>query len=177
MQLAVQPTIFADAWVLSFEPAGDERGWFVRTFCTDSLEQRGLETGFPQHSMSYSAVRGTVRGMHFQRSPHAEVKIVRCLSGTIHDVIVDLRPGSPTFRRWQAFTLSRENRHQLYVPKGFAHGFQSLTDDVEVSYLISCAYAPAAAAGVRHDDPALGITWPLPVSVQSDKDKAWPLMA
>ena len=111
--------------------------------------------------------------MHFQIAPHSEVKLVRCQRGTVYDVLLDLRPESPTFRKWEAFELSGENRHQLYVPKGYAHGFQSLTDDAEVSYLISESYAPKAASGVRHDDPAFGIIWPLPVTALSEKDRIW----
>jgi dTDP-4-dehydrorhamnose 3,5-epimerase len=112
--------------------------------------------------------------MHYQGAPHEEVKLVRCSKGAVWDVIVDLRPGSPTYRRWQGFELSSANGCQLYIPKGVAHGFQSLTDDVEVSYLISERYQAASGAGVRYDDPSFGIAWPLPVSVISAKDAAWP---
>jgi len=174
MTLKLTPTLFADAWLITGEPFVDHRGYFVRTFCEAEFAAHGLDFRFVQHSMSNSLARGTIRGMHFQADPHAETKLVRCLNGEIYDVIVDLRPYSPTFRKWQAFTLSRANRHQLYVPKGFAHGFQALTDDVDVNYLISAFYAPAAASGVRYDDPAFGIDWPLPVSVVSDRDKSWP---
>ena len=168
------PTIFEGAWTIGLSELADERGFFARTFCAETLRKRGLEQHFPQHSMSQSARRGTVRGMHFQRAPHTEVKLVRCLRGAVFDVLVDLRPDSATFCRWQAFELSAANRLQLYVPKGFAHGFQSLTDDAEVSYLISKTYVPAAADGVRFDDPAFGIAWPLPVTAMSDKDRNWP---
>jgi dTDP-4-dehydrorhamnose 3,5-epimerase len=112
--------------------------------------------------------------MHFQQEPHAEVKIVSCLKGAIWDVIIDVRPGSPTYGRWQGFELTAENRCQLYVPKGFAHGAQSLSDDVEIGYLISTDHVAAAAAGVRYDDPAFRIDWPLPVTRISDRDRAWP---
>lgn len=156
------------------EPARDARGYFARTFCVREFAAQGLETGFVQHSVSQSATRGTVRGMHFQRDPHGEVKVVTCLRGAIRDVLVDLRPGSPTYRQWEGFDLTAENRRSLYVPKGVAHGFQTLLDATEVGYLISAFYAPEAASGVRHDDPAFGIEWPLPVSVISDKDLAWP---
>jgi dTDP-4-dehydrorhamnose 3,5-epimerase len=167
-------TALADAWLIELEPATDERGSFARTFCAREFSSHGLETSFPQHSISVSARRGTLRGMHFQTEPHSEVKLVRCLRGRIWDVIVDIRPASPTFGRWQGFELGDDNRRQLYIPKGFAHGFQTLTDDVEVSYLISTIYVPEAAAGFRHDDPTLQIAWPLPVSVISDKDRRWP---
>jgi dTDP-4-dehydrorhamnose 3,5-epimerase len=169
-----EATGLPDAWTIIPEPVGDERGFFARTFCTRELGERGLETNFVQHSISASARKGTLRGMHFQKEPHGEVKIVTCLKGAILDVIVDLRPASGAFRRWQGFELTGENRHRLYIPKGFAHGFQALTDDVEVGYLISAFYEPTAASGVRHDDPAFGIAWPLPVTVMSDKDRAWP---
>ena len=169
------PTKFAGAWTIALTELPDDRGFFARTFCADALRARGLECNFPQHSMSYSGRRGTLRGLHFQRTPHAEVKIVRCLQGSVWDVLVDLRPESPTLCQWQAFELSAANRHQLYVPKGFAHGFQALTGDVEMSYRISENYVPAAAAGVRFDDPAFGITWPLPVTAISEKDRSWPV--
>jgi dTDP-4-dehydrorhamnose 3,5-epimerase len=112
--------------------------------------------------------------MHFQRAPHGEIKVVRCLKGAVYDVIIDLRPESPTYRRWQGFELSAENRRQLYIPQGFAHGFQTLCDDAEVGYLISAFYAPAAASGVRYDDPAFAIEWPLALTVISEKDQTWP---
>ena len=162
------------AWLVHLEPRQDSRGFFARTFCVDEFRTHGLETEFPQHSISRSFVKGTVRGMHFQRAPHAEVKLVRCLSGAIWDVIIDMRQDSPTFRQWRAFELSDENGCQLYIPKGFAHGFQTLSDNVEVNYLISEFHVPDAATGVCHDDPAFGITWPLPVTTISEKDLLWP---
>ena len=162
------------AWLVQLEPRQDSRGFFARTFCVDEFHAHGLETEFPQHSISRSFVKGTVRGMHFQREPHAEVKLVRCLNGAIWDVIIDMRQDSPTFRQWRAFELSDENGCQLYIPKGFAHGFQTLSDNVEVNYLISEFHVPDAASGVCHDDPAFGITWPLPVTTISEKDLLWP---
>jgi dTDP-4-dehydrorhamnose 3,5-epimerase len=168
-----EATNLSGAWLIVPEPVGDERGFFARTFCVRELAEQRLETEFVQHSASVSLKRGTLRGMHFQREPHGEVKIVTCVNGAILDVIVDLRPASPTFRRWQGFELTDENRHRLYIPKGFAHGFQTLTDNVEVGYLISAFYEPSAASGVRYDDPAFGIEWPLPVTVISEKDKGW----
>ena len=168
------PTTLDGALLIELDLIGDERGFFARTFCVEEFRSRGLETCYPQHSMSYSKARGTLRGMHFQTAPHEEAKLVRCLRGAVHDVLLDLRPASPTYLRWEAFELSDRNRRQLYVPKGFAHGFQSLVDDVEVSYLISTLYAPQAASGVRHDDRAFAIRWPLPVTQISPKDRAWP---
>lgn len=155
-------------------PLSDERGRFERSFCTREFEAAGLHAVFVQHSQSWSSTRGTLRGLHFQQAPHGKIKLVRCLRGRIWDVILDLRVSSPTFRRWQGFELSSDNRHQLYVPEGFAHGFQTLTDDVEVGYMISTAYAEGAASGVRHDDPAFGIDWPLSVTAISQRDRDWP---
>jgi dTDP-4-dehydrorhamnose 3,5-epimerase len=162
------------AWLVTPEPIRDERGWFARTFCEREFAAHGLETRFVQHSTSQNVARGTLRGMHFQNPPHAEAKLVRCLKGAIWDVIIDLNPGSPTFKRWQGFELSADNTRQLYIPKGFAHGFQTLQDDCQIGYLISEFYAPQAAAGVRWNDPAFAIDWPLPASVMNDKDTAWP---
>jgi dTDP-4-dehydrorhamnose 3,5-epimerase len=168
-------TELCGACLIEPTPARDERGFFARTFCVKEFKQQGLTTRFVQHNVSQSARRGTLRGMHFQSAPHGEVKVVTCLKGAIWDVIIDLRPKSQTYRQWRGFELTAGNRHQLYVPKGFAHGFQTLCDDVEVGYLISAFYAPAAASGVRYDDPAFAIAWPLPVSAISEKDRAWPL--
>ncbi len=169
-----QRTQLHDAWLIRLELLGDARGAFARTFCEREFAVHGLETRFVQHSRSISATCGTLRGMHFQRAPHEEVKLVSCVKGAIWDVIIDLRPHSPTFRRWQGFELTADNRDQLYVPQGFAHGFQTLSDDTEVHYLISAFYEPHASAGVRYNDPAFGIEWPLPVSVIADKDRNWP---
>src|SRR5262245_23620466 len=169
-----QSTNLKDARLILLEPARDNRGFFARTFCADEFAERGLETEFPQHSVSFSSRRGTLRGMHYQREPHGEVKLVRCVKGTIWDVIIDIRKDSPTYRHWQAFELSESNNRQLYIPKGFAHGFQALTDDAEVGYLISARYAPEFASGIRHDDTRFDIGWPLPVSVISEKDLQWP---
>lgn len=167
-------TIFPDAWLIDIERSEDSRGFFARTFCVREFAARGLETSFVQHSRSYSKERGTLRGMHYQTPPHDEVKVVSCLKGAIFDVIVDIRPASPLFGRWQGFELTDENRRQLYIPSGFAHGFQTLSGDAEVSYLISAFYEPSAASGFRYDDAAFSIRWPLAVSVISDRDKAWP---
>lgn len=167
-------TELSDAWLIEPEPFNDHRGFFARTFCVHEFAEHGLEPTFVQHATSGTKAKGTVRGMHFQTVPHAEVKVVTCLRGAILDVIIDLRPSSPSFRRWQGVELTAENRRRLYVPQGFAHGFQTLTDDVEVAYLISAFYEPTAASGVRHDDPAFGITWPLAVAAISERDAAWP---
>lgn len=168
------PTRLDGAWLIELTPAKDERGAFVRTFCEREFGDRGLETRFVQHSLSINTHKGTLRGMHFQRAPHEEVKLVRCPRGAIWDVIIDLRPGSPSYLQWQGFELSAENGMQLYVPEGFAHGFQTLSDNCEVFYLISEFYTPDAASGLRHDDPRVAIDWPAPVIVMSEKDRAWP---
>ena len=167
-------TNLADVRLIELEPAVDERGFFARTFCTREFGAQGLETSFVQHSISSTARAGSIRGMHFQRHPHEEVKLIGCIAGSIHDVLIDLRPRSPTYRKWEAYELTPHNRLQLYVPAGFAHGFQTLAPDTAVAYLISAFYAPEAAAGVRHDDPAFKIAWPLPVADISAKDLNWP---
>lgn len=172
--MRIEQTDLPGAVLIIPEPVRDERGFFARTFCAREFGEMGLETNFVQHSISASVKKGTLRGMHFQAEPHGEVKIVSVLRGAILDVIVDLRQASRTFRRSTGFELTQENRHRLYIPKGFAHGFQTLTDDVEMAYLISAFYDPGAASGVRFDDPAFSIAWPLPVAVISDKDRAWP---
>jgi dTDP-4-dehydrorhamnose 3,5-epimerase len=162
------------ARLIELEPVSDERGFFSRSFCVKEFAAQGLQVNFVQHSLSYSAARGTLRGMHFQTAPHSEVKVVNCISGAIWDVIIDLRPDSPTYKQWQGFELTAENHRQLYIPAGFAHGFQTLSDDAEVSYLISAFYEPSAASGLRHDDPSFAIAWPLAVTAISAKDRAWP---
>lgn len=161
--------------VVEETPSIDPRGSFSRIFCQREFAQTGLVTDFPAAQYLAPHLKGTLRGMHFQRAPYEEVgSLVGCLKGRILDVIIDLRPDLPTFRRWEAFELSPDCGRQIYVPKGFAHGFQTLTDDVEVRYMISQFYAPEAASGVRYDDPAFTIDWPLPVDVISDRDRDWP---
>lgn len=173
-RLRLIKTELPEASLIEPEPARDERGSFARTFCARVFAEHGLETNFVQHSISQTRFRGTVRGLHFQKAEHVEVKVVSCIRGAIWDVIVDLRRGSPTFSQWLGVKLTAENRRQLYVPKGFAHGFQTLCDDVDVNYLISAFYTPEAAAGIRHDDPHFGIKWPSAPTVISEKDLTWP---
>jgi dTDP-4-dehydrorhamnose 3,5-epimerase len=163
-----------DVWLIEVEPALDSRGFFARTFCVDEFAAHGLETSYAQHSISFSIHNGTLRGLHCQREPHREVKLVRCVKGAIWDVIIDIRPDSPTYCCWQDFELSSANKYQLYIPKGFAHGFQTLSDNVEVNYLISEPYSPQSADGIRYNDPIFRITWPLPVTEISSKDLQWP---
>lgn len=163
--------------VVESEPATDARGFFARTFDRTAFIEAGLDPHVEQCGMSYNRLAGTVRGMHFQVAPYHETKLVRCVRGAIVDVIVDLRPGSPTRLEHVAVQLTAESRRSLYVPALFAHGFQTLVDHTEVVYQISGPYVPAAERGLRHDDPALGLTWPLPVSIMSDKDRGLPGLA
>lgn len=170
-------TSLNDAVLIELEKRGDERGYFARTMCTQEFGAAGLETVFVQANHSHNLRAGTLRGMHYQKAPHGEVKVVRCVRGAIHDVIVDLRENSPSYRRWEGFDLDAESGRMLYVPAGFAHGFQTLTDDTDVVYQVSHPYTPGAEAGLRWDDPAFGIKWPLPVSTISEKDAAWDYVA
>lgn len=167
------PTQLPGAFVIEPEPAEDARGLFARTFCAREFGERGLAMTFVQCSTSFSHKAGTVRGMHYQRPPAVEVKLVRCTAGAIWDVIVDLRPDSATYRQHFGVELTAANRRAVYVPERFAHGFQSLSDGAEVFYQMTVCYAPDLAAGVRHDDPRLGITWPRPVTAMSERDRTW----
>ncbi|TPE48406.1 dTDP-4-dehydrorhamnose 3,5-epimerase [Amaricoccus solimangrovi] len=168
-------TGLADARLIEQERHVDDRGHFARVACAGEFARAGIEADYPQASVSHNTRAGTLRGMHFQRPPHAEAKVVRATRGAVFDVIIDLRPGSPTFRRWQGFELSAGNGRMLYIPKGFAHGFQTLEDETDVLYLITPAFVPGHGDGVRFDDPAFAIDWPLPVSVIAEKDRIWPL--
>ena len=166
-------TPLAGLFVVELEPIVDDRGFFARSYCAETFRAHGLHTDWPQSNVSFNLRRGTLRGMHYQRAPHEEVKIVRCTRGRIFDVAVDLRPGSPTWRRWFGVELTEENREALYVPAGFAHGFQTLVDGCEVLYQMGDTYHPDLAAGVRWDDPALGVIWPIADPVVSAKDRAY----
>lgn len=170
------PTSLADALLAEPEIRGDERGSFARTMCRAEFAEHGIVGEFVQQNSSVSVHAGTIRGMHFQLAPHTEGKFVRCIRGAILDVIVDLRRSSPSFMRHEGFELSAQNHRMLWVPPGFAHSFQSLSDDTEVTYLVTAAYAPDAERGLRYDDPRLAIDWPLPVTTISAKDAAWPLL-
>lgn len=167
-------TRLQDVKLIEIEPVTDARGFFARTFCAQEFAAAGLATSFVQHSISHTARSGTLRGMHFQRPPHEEVKFIRCLAGAIYDVLIDIRPGSLTYMQWEAYELAAGDRRQLYVPAGFAHGFQTLARETEVIYMMTAMYTPEAAAGIRHDDPAFKIAWPLPVTEISTKDLSWP---
>lgn len=171
-----EETPLAGAFVVHPEPRADERGAFARVFCRREFEAHGLDPDVVQANVSVNAAAGTVRGMHFQRPPHAEAKLVRATRGAIFDVIVDLRRDSPTYLAWFGIRLDEHDRTMLYVPPCFGHGYQALDDDAEATYLVSEYYAPGAEGGLRHDDPGLRIEWPLPVSSISPKDAAWPLL-
>jgi dTDP-4-dehydrorhamnose 3,5-epimerase len=162
------------AYIVEPERLSDSRGFFARAWCRNEFEALGLTSTLAQCSISYNRVAGTLRGLHFQIAPHAEAKLVRCTMGSLYDVIVDLRPASSTFKQWFAVELSAENRLMTYVPEGCAHGFQTLTDHVEVFYQISEFYAPEAARGVRWNDPAFGIEWPNPSPILSAQDQQYP---
>lgn len=162
------------ALVVEPEPFADARGLFARTWCAREFSAHGLVSQFVQGSTSFNARRGTLRGMHFQAPPHAEVKLVRCTRGAIHDVIVDLRPASPTYTRHFAIPLTAANRVALYIPEGFAHGFQALEDDTEVLYQMSAVFVPEAARGVRWNDPAFGIDWPIRATILNTRDASYP---
>jgi dTDP-4-dehydrorhamnose 3,5-epimerase len=162
------------AFVVDLERRGDERGFFARAWDVNEFAEQGLATTTVQCNVSFNVRKGTLRGMHYQEAPHAEAKLVRCTRGAIFDVIIDLRRNSPTYTKWVGVDLTDENRRMLYVPEGFAHGYQTLLDEVETFYQVSEFYTPAAERGVRWDDAVFGIDWPLEPSSISPKDAAWP---
>ncbi|HJU19500.1 MAG TPA: dTDP-4-dehydrorhamnose 3,5-epimerase [Stellaceae bacterium] len=163
-------TPLSGACLIDLDKRGDERGFFARFFCEREFAEHGLETRFVQINTSLSVEAGTLRGMHYQLAPAAEVKVVRCLAGALWDAILDLRPGSPTFGQWFGAELTAENRRMMYVPQGFAHGFLTLAPNTEALYLVSAFYAPTQERGVRWNDPRFAIAWPRPPRVISDKD-------
>jgi dTDP-4-dehydrorhamnose 3,5-epimerase len=167
-------TPIAGAVVVEIERYHDERGFFARSWCAREFEARGLNTCLVQCNVSRNHRRGTLRGMHYQLAPHAEVKVVRCTKGAVYDVIVDLRTESPTFLRHFGIEMTAENHRALYIPEGVAHGFITLADDAELFYQMSAYYAPEAARGVRWNDPAFAIDWPEPVTVISARDRDYP---
>ena len=168
-------TPLQDAFTIELERRGDDRGFFARMFCEKEFGAQGLQTRFVQVNNSLTAKAGTLRGMHYQLAPAAEVKLVRCVRGSLYDVILDLRPDSATFGQHFGAELNAENRRMMYVPRGFAHGFVTLAPDTEAVYLVSDFYAPQAERGVRFDDPRFGIVWPVRPTEMSDKDRNWPL--
>lgn len=172
----VEPTAIAGVVLIHLTPAADHRGSFARTFCADEFRAWGLNPTVAQCSLSHSLVRGTLRGMHYQKPPAEEAKLVRCVRGAAYYVAADLRPDSPTFLQWTGVELSSENRLALYAAEGCAMGFQTLQDDTEMLYQISHPYAPALASGFRYDDPLVGIRWPLPPVNLSPRDLQWPAL-
>lgn len=168
------PLAFAGVLLVETDGNPDFRGDFFRVFCAREFQEQGLVSQFLQQSISSNKNKGTVRGMHFQKPPHGEAKLIRCIRGGIFDVLIDLRKGSPTFRRTLSIELTDKNRKALYVPEGIAHGFQTLADDSEVLYLIDQEYVSVAAAGVRWNDPLFGVKWPLPIASISERDESFP---
>ena len=169
-----QETKLRGAFIINVEPQEDERGLFARTFSAEEFETRGLSTRVVQCSTSFNEVKGTLRGMHYQAAPYAEAKLVRCTLGAIYDVIIDLRPDSASFMHWIAAELTADSRRMIYLPEGFAHGFQTLEDRSEVYYQISQVYQPEYARGIRWNDPSFGIRWPLENPVLSTRDSQFP---
>lgn len=167
-------TAVAGVWTIAPERVEDRRGFFARTWCEQEFAARGLADRWAQCSVSFNTRRGTLRGLHYQRAPHAEIKLVRCTAGALLDVVVDLRPESSTYLKHVAVELTASSRLMMYIPKGCAHGFQTLADGTEIFYQISVPYAPEHAAGVRWDDPAFGISWPNPDPIMSDRDREYP---
>ena len=168
------PTRLAGAYIIDLEARHDERGFFARVWCAREYAEHGLETRFVQASVSVTERRGMLRGMHYQVAPHEEVKVVRCTRGAIYDVIVDVRPDSPTYLWHVGVELTAANHRQVYIPKGFAHGFQTLEDGCEVTYQMSEFYAPDAQRGMRWNDPSLDITWPVANPIVNDRDRGYP---
>lgn len=175
--MRIVPTALEGVYLIEIEPIRDERGFFARAWCSDIFAQHGLRTNYVQANLSGNKLVGTVRGLHFQAAPHAETKLVRCVVGAIFDVAVDVRSDSPTFGHWVGVELTADNRTSLYVPEGFAHGYQVLAEGSEVYYMVSRPYVAGAEYGLRYDDPALGISWPLETTAVSDKDRTWPLLS
>lgn len=170
------PTDLKDSYIIDLAPFSDERGWLARTYCKDEFAQIGHTKEWLQLNHSYTNNRGAIRGMHYQQDLHKEIKLVRCIAGAVYDVIVDLRKGSPTFLKWVGAELSAENKKMIYIPEGFAHGFQTLSDNCELIYHHSELYTPGAEAGIRYDDPAINIKWRLAVSDLSKRDASHPLL-
>ncbi len=161
-------------FVIEAEPNQDERGSLSRQFCAGIFREKGLRTGICQSNVSANHRKGTIRGMHFQKPPYQEAKLVSCLRGRVFDVVLDLRKGSSAFGKWQAFDLSEQNARMIYIPEGCAHGFQTLEDQTLLHYQMFAFYRPEAVAGVRYDDPAFGISWPLPPILISERDRSYP---
>jgi dTDP-4-dehydrorhamnose 3,5-epimerase len=165
-------TILKGSFLIDLNTLQDDRGWFVRTYSKDEFEKHvGFEKEWVQMNQSFTAKRGSIRGMHFQLKPFSEIKLVRCIAGEVFDVIIDLREKSPTYLKWLGIILSSENKKMIYIPEGFAHGFQTLTENAELVYQHSAYYNPEAESGIKYNDPAVGIEWPLEVTQISERDK------
>jgi dTDP-4-dehydrorhamnose 3,5-epimerase len=169
-----QPAPIPGVYIIEPEPRGDSRGMFARTFCSTEMERHGLKHKFVQCNVSYNYRQGTLRGLHWQVAPASECKLIRCTSGAFYDVIIDMRPWSPSYLQHFGIELSAANRRMLYIPDLFAHGYQALADNTEAAYQVTEFYTPEAERGVRYDDPAFAIKWPLPVTEISEKDRSWP---
>jgi dTDP-4-dehydrorhamnose 3,5-epimerase len=167
-------TQLSGVWRIELEPREDERGFLARTYCEVEFAALGLNTRWPQCNLTRTLKRGTIRGLHWQAEPRPEVKLIRCVRGAVWDVVVDVRPASPTLGKWEAFELTGDGRTQLYLPAGVAHGFQTLEDDSELHYQMGDSYVPELARGLRWDDPRVGIPWPLPVAALSPRDRELP---
>jgi dTDP-4-dehydrorhamnose 3,5-epimerase len=172
--MIIAPAALEGVFVIEAEKLHDHRGYFARVWCEREFAEHHLPMQIVQASIAYSRAKGTLRGLHYQAEPHGEIKLVRCTRGAAYVVLVDLRPDSPTAKSWIGVELSAENARGLYVPKGVAQGYQTLADDTELYYQMSHVYVPEAARGVRFDDPALAIRWPLETTVISDRDRSWP---
>ena len=162
------------AFVVEIEKLSDERGFFARSWCQKEFEAHGLNARLVQANVSYNHKKGTLRGIHYQIAPYQECKLISCTRGAIYDVIIDLRPDSPTYKQWTGVELTADSYHMFFVPEDFGHGFQTLTDETEITYQVSQFYTPGSEKGIRFDDPVFNIQWPLDAAVISEKDKNWP---
>lgn len=172
-----EPASLSGVVVVKTQPKVDHRGYLARTYCEDTFLAHGLNTFWKQSNQTFTRALGAVRGMHWQADPHPEIKLVRCLAGRVWDVVVDVRRDSPTFGQWEAVELNADAQNALYIPAGFAHGYQCLTADVQLLYMMSASYVPDLSRGIRWNDPAVGITWPLPVTDLSQRDQELPRLA
>jgi dTDP-4-dehydrorhamnose 3,5-epimerase len=173
--MTFEETSISGAYLVDLNRMEDHRGFFARAWSAKEFAEMGLATSYPDVNFSLSTRKGTIRGLHYQKAPHEEAKFVRCVRGALFDVIVDLRPGSPTFLKWAGFEIRAEDYRAIYVPAGCAHGIQSLEDNTEMLYMVSACYQPGAEAGIRWDDPFLAIEWPdVEERIVSDKDQSWP---
>jgi len=170
------PAKLSGSYIIEINPMEDERGWFARYYCKNEFEKIGLQKEWVQLNHSFTKYKSSIRGMHYQLPPFSEIKLVRCIRGTVFDVIVDVRKDSATFLQWFGVELSAENKKMIYIPEGFAHGFQTLTDECELLYHHTEFYVPGVEAGIRYDDPLIKINWPLPAGVTSKKDSQHPYL-